>query len=47
MSYEAQSLLTLLALILGAVVVFMLVMLWWIDRYVDRIFNSDRQHIHD
>lgn len=47
MSYEAQSLLTLLALIIGSVVVFVVVLLWFVNRYIDRLFDSDRSHIHD
>ena len=47
MSECLQSLLTLLALIFGSIAIFVVFILWWINRYVDRLFDSDRQHIHD
>lgn len=39
MSEAAQSLLTLLGLIFGGIAIFVVVLLWWGNRYIDRIFD--------
>lgn len=47
MSDVCQSLLTLFGVIFAAVGVFVLVLVWWFNRYVDQILDQDRSHIHD
>ena len=39
MSESTQSLLTLLGLIFGSVIIFVLVLLWWVNRYIDKMFD--------
>lgn len=39
MSYEAQSLLTLLGLIFLGVIIFVVVLLWWVNHYIDKLFD--------
>lgn len=47
MSEAAQSLLTLLGLIFGGIAIFVVVIVWWVNRYVDRLFDDDRIHTID
>lgn len=43
MSYEAQSLLTLLGLIFAGVIIFVVVLLWWVNRYIDKLFDHQSE----
>ena len=43
MSYEAQSLLTLIGLIFLGVIIFVVFILWWINRCFDKLFDHGHE----
>jgi hypothetical protein len=43
MSESTQSLLTLLGLIFGSVIIFVVVLLWWVNRYIDKLFDHQSE----
>jgi len=47
MSEAAASLITLIGLLLLGAVVFVAMIIWWFNRFVDQVLDRDNHHIHD